>query len=73
VTEVLTLLGTALLFLLCALLGSLWRFNYPPSWSTRSDLVPFVAPLCIKGLRLVTMQLPKKCSPIGPWLKRTSS
>jgi hypothetical protein len=30
VTEVLTLLGTALLFLLCALLGSLWRFNYPP-------------------------------------------
>ena len=26
-TEVLTLLGTALLFLLCALLGSLWRFT----------------------------------------------
>jgi hypothetical protein len=27
VTEVLTLLGTALLFLLCALLGSLWGFT----------------------------------------------
>jgi hypothetical protein len=27
VTEVLTLLGTSLLFLLCALLGSLWGFT----------------------------------------------
>ena len=36
---------------------------YPPSWSKRSDLAPFVAPLCIKGLRLVTVQLPEKCSP----------
>jgi hypothetical protein len=29
VTEVLTLLGTAPIFLLCALLGSLWGFSYP--------------------------------------------
>jgi hypothetical protein len=40
----------------------------PPSEPKRSDLVPFVAPLCIKGLRLVTVQLPEKCSPIGPGL-----
>ena len=28
--------------------------------SKRSDLVAVVAPLCIKGLRLVTVQLPEK-------------
>src|SRR5215203_2808968 len=42
------------------------------SASKRSDLVAVVAPLCIKGLRLVTMQLPEKFSPIGPGLYRTS-
>src|SRR5215207_1559386 len=31
-----------------------------PLGSKRSDLVLFVAPLCIKGLRLVTVQLPEK-------------
>jgi hypothetical protein len=40
--------------------------------SIRSDLVPFVAPICIKGLRLVTVQLPKRSSPIGPGINRTS-
>jgi hypothetical protein len=30
--------------------------------------VLFVAPLCIKGLRLVTAQLPEKSWPIGPGL-----
>jgi hypothetical protein len=34
-----------------------------PSAPKRSDLVLFVAPLCIKGLRLVTAQLPKKLRP----------
>jgi hypothetical protein len=29
------------------------------------DLVGFVAPSCIKGLRLVTAQLPEKFSPVG--------
>ena len=29
----------------------------------RTDLVPFVAPICVKGLRLVTVQLPEKSSP----------
>src|SRR4051794_31097033 len=51
------------------------RDNRPcctPLTSKRSDLVLFVAPLCIKGLRLVTMQLPEKFSPIGPVLNRTS-
>ncbi len=38
--------------------------------SKRSDLVAVVAPLCIKELRLVTMQLPEKFSPIGPGLNR---
>jgi hypothetical protein len=28
--------------------------------SERGDYVVFVAPMCIKGLRLVTMQLPEK-------------
>src|SRR5215218_1596258 len=43
-----------------------------PLASKRSDLVTVVAPLCIKELRLVTMQLPEKFSSIGPGLKRTS-
>src|SRR5687767_6294134 len=38
---------------------------YPPSWSKRSDLAPFVAPLCIKGLRLVTVRLPEKSCTVG--------
>src|SRR5215207_11642868 len=33
------------------------------------DLVAVVAPICIKKLRLVTMQLPEKFSPIGAGLK----
>src|SRR5215212_7448547 len=43
-----------------------------PLASKRSDLVPFVAPICIKGMRLVTVQLPEKSSPIGPGINRTS-
>jgi hypothetical protein len=38
----------------------------------RRDLVAFGAPVCIKGLRLVTTQLPEKSPPIGPGLNRTS-
>ena len=37
-----------------------------PSAPKRGDLVLFVAPFCIKGLRLVTVRLPEKSSPIGP-------
>jgi hypothetical protein len=40
--------------------------------SKRTYQVAFVAPLCIKGLRLVTLQLPENFSPIGPGLRRTS-
>src|SRR5215218_3159746 len=36
---------------------------YTPSGSKGSDLVLFVAPFRIKGLRLVTAQLPKKLRP----------
>jgi hypothetical protein len=36
-----------------------------PLGSNHSDLVAVVAPRCIKGLRLVTMQLPVKFSSIG--------
>jgi hypothetical protein len=36
--------------------------------SERGDYVVFVAPLCIKGLRLVTVQLPEKSWRIGPGL-----
>jgi hypothetical protein len=37
-----------------------------PLWGQNgSDLIAVVAPFCIKGLRLVTMQLPEKFSPIG--------
>jgi hypothetical protein len=41
-----------------------------PSASKRGDLVAFVAPLCIKLLRLVTALLPEKFL-LGPGLKRT--
>src|SRR5215208_6236562 len=44
----------------------------PPVAPGRSDLVAVVAPICIKGLRLVTGQLPEKSRPIGPGHKRTS-
>jgi len=40
--------------------------------SKRTYLVAFVAPLCIKGLRLATLQLPENSCPIGPGLCRTS-
>src|SRR5215208_702861 len=43
----------------------------PPA-PKRSDLVAVVAPFCIKGLRLVTMQLPEKFSPIGVGTNRSS-
>src|SRR5215208_3736723 len=43
----------------------------PPALK-RGDLVAVVAPFCIKGLRLVTMQLPEKFSPIGVGTNRTS-
>src|SRR5215208_3442172 len=36
------------------------------------DLVAVVAPFCIKELRLVTMQLPEKFSPIGVGTNRSS-
>src|SRR5215203_1498641 len=35
----------------------------PPLGSKRSDLVTVVAPTCIKGLRLVTVQLPENSRP----------
>jgi hypothetical protein len=35
-------------------------------------LVAVVAPMCIKGLRLVTTQLPEKFSPIGEGTNRSS-
>src|SRR5215208_5783685 len=38
----------------------------------RDELVAVVAPMCIKGLRLVTMQLPEKFSPIGEGTNRSS-
>src|SRR5215208_6085185 len=37
-----------------------------PLWGQNgSDLIAVVAPFCIKGLRLVPMQLPEKFSPTG--------
>src|SRR5215217_4142189 len=44
-----------------------------PLASKRSDLVAVVTPFCIKGLRLATVQLPDKCSPMGPDLNRPSA
>jgi thiol-disulfide isomerase/thioredoxin len=49
------------------------RHGGPPSASKRGDYVLFVAPFCIKGLQLVTAQLPEKYLRIGPELNRTSS
>src|SRR5215212_3278178 len=43
----------------------------PPA-PKRSDLVAVVAPFCIKGLRLVTVQLLEKFSPIGVGTNRSS-
>jgi hypothetical protein len=43
----------------------------PPA-PKRSELVAVVAPMCIKGLRLVTAQLPEKFSPIGVGTNRSS-
>jgi hypothetical protein len=40
--------------------GTRQRHGSIPSASKRSDLVAVVTPLCIKELRLVTMQLPEK-------------
>src|SRR5215208_624369 len=40
------------------------RWCSPPA-PNRGDLVAVVAPFCIKALRLVTMELPEKFSPIG--------
>src|SRR5215217_3070445 len=40
--------------------------------SNRTYQVAFVAPLCIKRLRLATLQLPENFSPIGPEQSRTS-
>jgi hypothetical protein len=42
------------------------------SASKRGNQVAFVSSACIKGLRLVTVQLPEKFSPIGPEFNRTS-
>src|SRR5215208_3525831 len=41
-----------------------------PSAPKRSDLVLFVAPLCIKEVRLVTARLPEESSPFGPGLNQ---
>ena len=43
----------------------------PPA-PKRPDLVAVVAPMCIKGLRLVTVQLPEKFSPVGLGTNRSS-
>jgi len=48
------------------------RLCSTPLGSKRGNLVAVVAPLCIKGLRLVTVQLPEKSWPTGPGLNRTS-
>ena len=43
-----------------------------PLGSKHLDLVAVVAPMCIKGLRLATMELPEKLSPIGLGTNRIS-
>src|SRR5215213_1425946 len=48
------------------------RLCCTPLGSKHPDLVAVVAPMCIKGLRLVTMQLPEKFSPIGLGTNRSS-
>src|SRR5215218_7949676 len=47
------------------------RWCSPPA-PKRGDLVAIVAPMCIKGLRLVTMQLAEKFSPVGVGTNRSS-
>src|SRR5215216_3879395 len=44
------------------------RHGATPSAPKRADLVAFGTPLCSKGWRLVTLQLPEKSCPIGPGL-----
>src|SRR5215212_7245616 len=46
-----------------AAVSTLQQHGGTPSASKRSDLVAVVAPLCIKELRLVTMQLPENSRP----------
>ena len=48
------------------------RLCCTPLGSNHPDLVAVVAPMCIKGLRLVTMQLPEKFSPVGLRTNRSS-
>ena len=48
------------------------RLCSTPLASKRSDLVAVVTPLCIKELRLVTVQLPEKSGLSGPGHNRTS-
>src|SRR5215207_9469440 len=50
----------------CAAAGTPERHSVVPSVSKRGDLVAFVSALCIKMLRLVTLQLLENFSPIGP-------
>src|SRR5215217_2884698 len=45
--------------------STIQRHGGIPSASKRGDQVAFVASSCIRGLRLVTAQLPKKSWPIG--------
>jgi hypothetical protein len=52
--------------------ASNYRLGGASSASKRGDLVPFVAPLCIKGLRLATVQLREKSRPLKLGLNRTS-
>jgi hypothetical protein len=46
--------------------GTPRRHGVGPSTPKRGDLVAFVAPSCIKALRLATSQLPENSCPIGP-------
>src|SRR5215203_6556109 len=48
------------------------RLCCAPLGSKHPDLVAVVAPMCIKGLRLVTMQLPEKFSAIVLGTNRSS-
>jgi hypothetical protein len=45
-----------------------------PLGSKRGHLVAVVAPMCVKGLRLVTSQLPEKSWAVGPrrWIIRVT-
>jgi hypothetical protein len=43
-----------------------------PSGGETRRLGAFVAPTCIKGLRLVTVRIPENSQPIGPRFNRTS-